>query len=185
MQRSAIFGVTNHYGSQQPCFSVAVFPSTKRVSLKTPIRQGADNHCHVHAHNNTTAHLHALVAFQQAGGLGAHVRHCPVKRRARAIEKLFRSYHGDPGWLIDLVRASITFETLESLLTCFERIRADARIAILQIKNRFDLEFDSAESAGYVVKAHAGPPGIQRSSALVLCCDNPSSLRRGLVGTYV
>jgi len=84
-----------------------------------------------------------------AGGLGAHVRHCPVKRRSRAIEKLFRSYHGDPGWLIDLVRASITFATIEALLACFQRIRADDRIAILNIKNRFDLDFNSAESAGY------------------------------------
>ena len=57
----------------------------------------------------------------------------PIKRRGRAIEKLFRSYSGDGGWVIDLVRAGITFTSLDSLMACVERIRADPEVGMLQV----------------------------------------------------
>ena len=63
--------------------------------------------------------------------------------------QLFFRYGGDPAWIIDLVRASISFDTLEALLRCVQRLRADPTIGILQIKNRFDPSYDSAASAGY------------------------------------
>lgn len=95
-------------------------------------------------------HFQGLV-LQWAEGLGSAVvvHSSPVKRRARAIEKLHRSYHGDPGWIIDLVRASITFQSLDALLWCVQRLVADNTVGILQIKNRFDTDYDSALSAGY------------------------------------
>lgn len=94
-------------------------------------------------------HFQGLV-LQWAEGLGGAVVHSsPVKRRARAIEKLHRSYHGDPGWIIDLVRASISFETLDALLWCVQRLVDDPTVAILQVKNRFDPDYNSADSAGY------------------------------------
>eukprot|EP00729_Bicosta_minor_P009115 gene9115-23924_t len=91
-------------------------------------------------------HFQGLV-LQWAEGLGSAVvvHSSPVKRRARAIEKLHRSYHGDPGWIIDLVRASITFQSLDALLWCVQRLVADNTVGILQIKNRFDTDYDSVE----------------------------------------
>ena len=85
-----------------------------------------------------------IVAFS-----GATVHTCSVKRRTRAIEKLFRSYSGDARWLIDLVRAGVTFRTLDAMRHYLRCIRNDARVAILQIKNRFRLDYDSGMSAGY------------------------------------
>ena len=74
-------------------------------------------------------HFQGLV-LQWAEGLGGSVVHSsPVKRRARAIEKLHRSYNGDPGWIIDLVRASITFESLDTLLWCVQRLVDDSKCA--------------------------------------------------------
>ena len=83
-------------------------------------------------------------------GLGAeHKSTLPVKRRNRAIEKLFRSYGGDAGLVIDLVRAGVTFRTIEDMTTCFERICEDDDVAILQVKNRLRSSYDGRESAGY------------------------------------
>ena len=76
--------------------------------------------------------------------------HIPtVKRRARAIEKIFRCYRGDAAMVTDLVRSSITCKTFEALVECLEVIRSDPHTQILQIKNRFDRKYDSYESAGY------------------------------------
>ena len=63
--------------------------------------------------------------------------HIPtVKRRARAIEKIFRCYRGDAAMVTDLVRSSITCKTFEALVECLEVIRSDPHTQILQIKNR-------------------------------------------------
>ena len=81
-----------------------------------------------------------------AEGIGYHKLETPIKRRARAIQKLFRTYQGDAGCLIDLVRAEITFEdddrenALSKLLRCLQNIRKDASVVVLNIKNRFDLD---------------------------------------------
>ena len=82
-------------------------------------------------------------------GMGPHsiVHDSPIKRRRRAIEKVFRSYNGDAGWLIDIVRAGITFQTVEALVSCLERIDSDPRVVILQIKNR--LHPEASSTAGY------------------------------------
>lgn len=70
-----------------------------------------------------------------------------VKKRARAIEKLYRSYNSDPGLLIDLVRSSITVDSIKELYECLDRIKADEDVAVLQIKNRF--KEDAVTSGGY------------------------------------
>merc|ERR1719387_2428094 len=81
--------------------------------------------------------------------LGVPVHHCSVKRRARAIEKLYRSYAADATCLIDLVRSSITFPDVDALAKCLNIILEDARVVVLNVKNRLDPGYDSAESAGY------------------------------------
>ena len=59
-------------------------------------------------------------ALDFASDSGTHNR-CYVKRRRRAIQKMFRSYGGNAGRLIDLVRSSITFDSIDGqFLTNFE-----------------------------------------------------------------
>ena len=51
---------------------------------------------------------------------GTHFKFVPVKRRKRAIEKLWRSYRGDRARLIDLVRSTIEVETTADLSKCLK-----------------------------------------------------------------
>eukprot|EP00035_Acanthoeca_spectabilis_P013479 m.251407 g.251407 ORF g.251407 m.251407 type:complete len:468 (+) comp15900_c0_seq14:1311-2714(+) len=60
----------------------------------------------------------------------------PTKKSHRAIEKICRSYSGDASYIIDLVRASITYPTIESLTKGLIRVKNDPHVAVLQIKNR-------------------------------------------------
>jgi hypothetical protein len=80
---------------------------------------------------------------------GTHFKYVPVKRRKRAIEKLWRSYRGDGARLIDLVRSTIEVETTADLGKCLKEILNDPGVAVLQIKNRFSERYNSKESAGY------------------------------------
>lgn len=80
---------------------------------------------------------------------GAIPNKAGVKKQSRAIEKLHRSYTGDASKLIDLVRSSIKFETVSSLIEAVERISADPKVAILQVKNRLNKNYDGRASAGY------------------------------------
>ena len=80
---------------------------------------------------------------------GTHFKYVPVKRRKRAIEKLWRSYRGDGARLIDLVRSTIEVETTADLSKCLKEILNDPGVAVLQIKNRFSERYNSKESAGY------------------------------------
>ncbi|KAJ1455757.1 hypothetical protein M885DRAFT_440740 [Pelagophyceae sp. CCMP2097] len=77
------------------------------------------------------------------------VHHSHVKRRKRAIEKLFRSYDGDASRLTDLVRCSITCKDSEALLRCLRAIRADDRFVVVFFKDRFRESYDVRESLGY------------------------------------
>jgi hypothetical protein len=94
-------------------------------------------------------HFQASVSFWATGVDGAHVKSIPIKRKNRAIEKLFRSYAGNPSGLVDIVRSAITFSTIEGIIQTLKKIRDDQRVTILQIKNRLDPDVSSAESAGY------------------------------------
>jgi hypothetical protein len=94
-------------------------------------------------------HFQKCVKSWAQGISGAHAKNIPIKRRKRAIQKLFRSYAGNASRLIDLVRSSITFDTPDGLVQCLERVSTDPHVAILEYKNRFDPSFDSQLSAGY------------------------------------
>jgi len=94
-------------------------------------------------------HFQACVKYWAGGVPGARPKSISIKRRDRAIEKTFRSYAGDASWLIDLARSAIIFETTGALIETLKRINNDARVSILQIKNRLDINYDSRESAGY------------------------------------
>lgn len=105
-----------------------------------------------------------VVLFAQADELNPHFQQCSekwcsspgsthkfsaVKRKARAIEKLYRSYNGDASRLTDLVRSSISCETFEDLKNVLNKILSDPTVVILHVKNKFKYDYKSAESAGY------------------------------------
>ena len=80
---------------------------------------------------------------------GGAYKHARLKSSERALEKTFRAYGNDPSRLLDLSRRSILFRTLEEMHRCVELLRDDPDVACVRIKNRLDLGYDSAESAGY------------------------------------
>ena len=84
--------------------------------------------------------------WARSSGGDFHV--CSVKRRDRAIQKLYRSYESDADRLIDLVRSSITFDTVDNLTACLSDIRRNPQVVILQVKNRLSLDEKNA-SSGY------------------------------------
>merc|ERR1711941_92203 len=72
-----------------------------------------------------------------------------VKKQGRAIQKLWRTYRGNPRLLTDLVRGSIICDTPVDILAVLRRIYTDPVVGILRIKNRFDPKYDSSLSGGY------------------------------------
>jgi hypothetical protein len=83
-----------------------------------------------------------------ATSIGEH-KATTVKKQNRAIQKLWRTYMGNPRLLTDLVRSSIICDTPSDLLAVLDCIRGDPSVGILRIKNRFDPEYDPSLSAGY------------------------------------
>lgn len=72
-----------------------------------------------------------------------------LKTQKRAMQKIMRSYNGDATRLSDIVRGALVFEYFEDLLAVFRKIATDPEVQIHRIKNRFDLNYDAALSAGY------------------------------------
>ncbi|KAK7242587.1 hypothetical protein SO694_00016025 [Aureococcus anophagefferens] len=90
-------------------------------------------------------HFQGLVAARV--GRGEH-RVGAIKSRARAIEKLYRSYGGDASRLVDLVRTICKFDTLDDMISFVESLR-DSPLVVVGSKNSLTTAFDSKESAGY------------------------------------
>eukprot|EP00929_Paragymnodinium_shiwhaense_P114199 TRINITY_DN8252_c0_g1_i1.p1 TRINITY_DN8252_c0_g1~~TRINITY_DN8252_c0_g1_i1.p1 ORF type:complete len:670 (+),score=63.40 TRINITY_DN8252_c0_g1_i1:148-2157(+) len=72
-----------------------------------------------------------------------------IKHPSRAVQKVWRSYCGNPQALVDLVRSSIVCDTPEHILQVLQRVKQDKTVRIVRIKNRFDLSFDSRKSGGF------------------------------------
>jgi len=75
-----------------------------------------------------------------------------VKKTARALVKVYRSYDEDVGRLCDLCRCSLVFATVSDMATGLEMICEDNEIEIQKcssLKQRFALEYDDQLSAGY------------------------------------
>jgi len=71
----------------------------------------------------------------------------PLKKQARILEKIERSYKGHMQRVLDLVRASIIVDTVEDARKALELVMREARVFV--VKCRYDLDFDSAETNGY------------------------------------
>eukprot|EP00929_Paragymnodinium_shiwhaense_P020846 TRINITY_DN13766_c0_g1_i1.p1 TRINITY_DN13766_c0_g1~~TRINITY_DN13766_c0_g1_i1.p1 ORF type:complete len:229 (+),score=20.12 TRINITY_DN13766_c0_g1_i1:34-687(+) len=92
-------------------------------------------------------HFQAKCA-EWGAGLGLYIPGI-VKQPRRAIQKIWRTYNGQPQRLVDIVRASIVCDTTLELLTVLRRIEDDTDAGIVRIKNRFDPSYDSDVTAGY------------------------------------
>mmetsp|Transcript_6870 Transcript_6870/g.17843 ORF Transcript_6870/g.17843 Transcript_6870/m.17843 type:complete len:546 (-) Transcript_6870:625-2262(-) len=102
---------------------------------------------------------------QWAQGIGTH-HEAPVKRRARAIQKVHRSYHGNASKCLDLVRSGISFNKPAEVVECLRRIRQCDECAVLSVKNWFDPKFPA--ETGY------------RKVGLNLLLVNEATMRKGV-----
>jgi hypothetical protein len=50
---------------------------------------------------------------------------------------------------VDLCRQSIVFTELSSLADCLNAIGSDPDVRVVRIKNRFDIDYDGQQTAGY------------------------------------
>jgi len=71
----------------------------------------------------------------------------PRKKKARAYEKVERSYNGDVSRVLDFVRSSIVADTIEEATRVLRFVLAQG--TVFCIKNRYDLDYDSQETGGY------------------------------------
>jgi len=72
-----------------------------------------------------------------------------VKKPARAIEKVCRSYGGDCSRLLDICRQSCVFENVKDLQLCLQVLRTDSEVNILRLKNRLDPGYNASQTGGY------------------------------------
>jgi hypothetical protein len=87
---------------------------------------------------------------EEAGATStAGFHEAPVKTAKRAIEKVWRSYNGDPSCLTDIVRTSIVCSSLEELERVAKTVFCDSLVQVIRVKNRFDPNYDSTTTAGY------------------------------------
>lgn len=92
--------------------------------------------------------LHAKVqSWSEETGGKAYL--APTKKADRAVQKIMRSYQGNPQRLCDLCRASVVFPDIQSLLVALECIAADCDVQIVRLKNRFASGYCAERSAGY------------------------------------
>jgi len=80
---------------------------------------------------------------------GAKSLRAPLKGQKRMMQKVMRHYSGDPSRVCDLVRATLVFESFQSLLDGLKMIASDDAARVERIKNRFDSAYDATQSAGY------------------------------------
>ena len=77
------------------------------------------------------------------------IKWAKTKTPERCMQKLMRAYRGEVSRLVDITRQSIIFESIEDIVRCVSIIMMDPEIVIERIKNRFDVNYDSSQSAGY------------------------------------
>ena len=71
-----------------------------------------------------------------------------VKSVDRAIEKLYRTYNFDASRLLDLVRETISFESIAQLRACLANLAEDPCVRIIRIKSQLRREFNARVSSG-------------------------------------
>jgi len=77
-----------------------------------------------------------VVEWAREAGAKKPIQHAKVKSADRAIQKVHRSYAGDPSRLLDISRRTIILKSIEAIMTCITIIRKDPEVKVLRIKNR-------------------------------------------------
>ena len=73
----------------------------------------------------------------------------PLKDAARAVQKALRVYGNDCSLLLDICREVLIFDELDHLHAMLLSLEEDPDVVIVRIKNRLDLDYNSALSSGY------------------------------------
>ena len=89
-----------------------------------------------------------LRACPAASRIGGSVQ-TPLKKAARAVQKVLRVYGNDCSLLLDICREAMVFDELDHLHAMLLRLEQDAEVKIVRIINRLDVRYDSALSSGY------------------------------------
>jgi hypothetical protein len=71
------------------------------------------------------------------GSSGKHKR-APVKKWERVYQKTNRAYSGRVERCKDIVRSTLVFPDVRSVLACLKAIEADVAMTVLNVKNRMD-----------------------------------------------
>eukprot|EP00292_Cryptomonas_paramecium_P033440 CAMPEP_0113706168 /NCGR_PEP_ID=MMETSP0038_2-20120614/27566_1 /TAXON_ID=2898 /ORGANISM="Cryptomonas paramecium" /LENGTH=109 /DNA_ID=CAMNT_0000631313 /DNA_START=292 /DNA_END=618 /DNA_ORIENTATION=+ /assembly_acc=CAM_ASM_000170 len=69
----------------------------------------------------------------------AQVMWAQVKSPLRAVEKVMRSYGGDPTLLVDICRQTLVYKSLPDLALGLEAILSDPDVSVVRIKNRMEV----------------------------------------------
>jgi len=82
---------------------------------------------------------------------GGEFHQCDVKTEARALQKVGRSYEGHWRQLCDLVRTSLVFDSLSSLVVCLTEIGLDEELLVVKSgteKMRIREDYDAGTKSG-------------------------------------
>jgi len=90
-----------------------------------------------------------FISLAEVMGEPDKLKWAPLKRKERAIEKLYRCYQNDPSRLCDLARQMIVFKTVADLEACFKEICRCQEVNILRVKNSLDLAGTDSCLSGY------------------------------------
>ena len=100
------------------------------------------------------------------------VKFASIKRVDRCFEKASRSYANDVSRLVDIVRQTIIFHSLEDLTECLKAVKNDDTVKIMRLKNRYSSTYDSTKSAGYRdcnLNLLVSTPSSQRLQVVCVC----------------
>lgn len=99
--------------------------------------------------------FHALVSERLSGVLlqpppsTATFTMAAVKTPERVYQKLLRAYNGDCSQVLDMLRCSAAYDTIEELKDAFQRMIGSPWVEVLQIKNRFSKFYKDPRGLGY------------------------------------
>jgi len=78
---------------------------------------------------------------------GVKAYKAPLKSFQRTMEKIVRAYKGKVPLVLDIVRSTVVTETVKEALDVLEVVLANSIVHV--IKNRFDIDYDGSDTAGY------------------------------------
>jgi hypothetical protein len=129
---------------QQELLELAAFVRGHPTKRKAQVHPGIETLMKVSRSLNP---WYQVVVASWAKELGLTYEEAPLKKRARVLEKVERSYKGDVQQVLDLVRASIIVNTVQEARQALELVLCKAGVSM--IKCRYDLDYDGEATNGY------------------------------------